>query len=136
MKVPVVVIKKKDSDGEKVFDAFCPMFHDARTFSPCDDKNDAIDEVQEIVQDNFDELADIGESIPAVPSKDQLKSKYPDAKIVYVEIETTDKGFDEIIFDDDDSEDEEDDEDESAPEEDEEDDDYDEEMDDLLDDDE
>ena len=131
MKFPVVVEKKKDKYGDRVFEAFCPLFHDARTFSPCDDKHDAIEEVQEIIQDEVDELVDNKLPLPSLPKADELKKKYPDAKVYWVAVET-DAEIEEDDYEDDDDDDDADDvindEEDDGPE-------YDEEMDDLLDDD-
>lgn len=130
MKFPVVVEKKKDKYGDRVYDAFCPLFHDARTFSPCDDKHDAIDEVQEIVQDEVDELLDSKQPLPTLPNADELKKKYPDAKVYWVAVETDAEDEDDFYDTDDDDDDTDT---EAEPEDD--DPEYDEEMDDLLDDD-
>ena len=97
MKFPIVVTKKKDKYGDRVFEAFCPLFHDARTFSPCDDKHDAIEEVQEIIQDNVDELLDARKALPVLPKEEQYKKQFPDAKVYWVKIEV----YDDIDGDDD-----------------------------------
>ena len=131
MKFPIVVEKKKDRHGDKVYEAFCPLFHDARTFSPCDDKHDAIDEVQELIQDNVDDLIDANKALPSLPKADELKRKYPNAKVCWVAVETDDGDDNEDYGEDDDEEDDDDtkeEEEDDGPE-------YDEEMDDLLDDD-
>ena len=132
MKFPVVVEKKNDKYGDRVFDAFCPLFHDARTFSPCDDKHDAIEEVQEIIQDEVDELVDNNLPLPSLPNADELKKKYPDAKVYWVAVET-DAEIEEDDYEDDDEYDDDADDENDAEDDDPE---YDEEMDDLLDDDE
>ena len=129
MKFPIVVEKKKDRHGDKVYTAFCPLFHDARTFSPCDDKHDAIDEVQEIIQDEVDELLDDNKPLPKLPMADELKKKYPDAKVFWVAVETDAEDEEDACEDDDEDNDDADDENDAeddGPE-------YDEEMDDLLD---
>ena len=131
MKFPVVVEKKKDRYGDKVYDAFCPLFHDARTFSPCDEREDAIEEVQEIIQDEIDELLDERMPLPHLPKADELKKQYPNAKVFWVAVETDSEDEDEDYGEepDEDEEDEADDTDNDEIEEDE----YDEEIDDLLD---
>ena len=108
MKFPVVLTKEKDRHGDRVYEAFCPLFHDARTFSPCDDKHDAVEEVQEIVQDNVDELLDARQPLPTLPKADELKKKYKDAKVYWVKIETDEETDDEDDYDgeDDDEDDE------------------------------
>ena len=131
MKFPIILEKKKDRYGDRVFEAFCPLFHDARTFSPCDEKEDAIEEVHEIVQDEVDELVDSNKPLPKLPDANELKKQYPDAKIVWVKIEIdSEEGDDDYLFDNDSDVD-----DEEEPDEEDEDEEYDEEIDDLLDDD-
>ena len=133
MKFPVVVEKKKDKYGDRVFEAFCPLFHDARTFSPCDDKEDAIEEVQEIIQDEVDELVDSGKSLPKMPDANILKKQYPDAKVYWVKIDAnSDDEDDGYLFGNDGDDTEEDEEDNEEPENIEEEE-YNEEIDDLLD---
>ena len=99
MKFPIVVKQKKEF-GEIVFEAFCPLFEDAETFSFCDSKREAVDEVKEIVQDEVDDLVDAGEKLPRVPSKEELEKKYPNEKIVWVSVDETDSAGDDDLFDD------------------------------------
>lgn len=108
MKCPIIVSEKRE-DGEKVFEAFCPLFDDAETFSPAYSKREAVEEVAEIVQDEVDDLVDAGKPLPRVPSKEVLEKKYPKAKIFWVNIEEDETSGDEALFGDDDEQDEDDD---------------------------
>lgn len=130
MQFPIILEKKKDKYGDTVYQAFCPIFKNAETFSPCDDKDDAIDEVKELIEDELDDLPKKELTKLFIPSKDQLKEKYPNLKVVLVSVgdDSDDEDLDDLDdLDDDNAFDEEldDDEDKDEDEYDDDDDDYD-----------
>ena len=79
------LIKQVEKDGEKSFEGFLPGFEFAQV-SDIFDEDEIVEVLQDMLDDEVEELVVFGKSLPFVEEDDELMEKYPDHKIIYLDI--------------------------------------------------
>ena len=79
------LIKSVVKEGDELFEGFLPGFE----FAQIDDiatEDECVETLQDMLDDEVEELVVFGKSLPYVEEDDVLMKKYPDHKIVYLDI--------------------------------------------------
>lgn len=79
------LIKQTQKDGEDSFEGFLPGFEFAQ-ISDIATEDEIVDVLQDMLDDEVEELVVFGKSLPFVDEDDILMEKYPEHKIVYLDI--------------------------------------------------
>ena len=79
------LIKKEVKDGKTVFNGFLPGFEFAEIDNIADE-NEIVETLQDMLDDEVEELVVFGKSLPFVDEDEVLMEKYPEHKIVYLDI--------------------------------------------------
>ena len=79
------LVKETVKDGKKVFEGFLPGFEFAQVDNIADE-NEMVETLQDMLDDEVEELVVFGQSLPYVDEDEVLMEKYPDYKIVYLDI--------------------------------------------------
>ena len=79
------LIKEVKKDGQKCFEGFLPGFEFAQV-SDIFDEDEIVETLQDMLDDEVEELVVFGKSLPFVEEDDELMEKYPEHKIVYLDI--------------------------------------------------
>ncbi|MBQ3047855.1 MAG: hypothetical protein IJD48_02450 [Clostridia bacterium] len=79
------LIKQVEKDGEKCFEGFLPGFEFAQV-SEIYTEDEIVEVLQDMLDDEVEELVVFGKSLPYVEEDDELNAKYPEHKIVYLDI--------------------------------------------------
>ena len=79
------LIKQTEKNGKKVFEGFLPGFEFAEV-EDIADENEIVEMLQDMLDDEVEELVVFGKSLPYVDEDDVLNEKYPEHKIVYLDI--------------------------------------------------
>ena len=79
------LIKEVKKDGESVFEGFLPGFEFAE-IKDMTDEFECVEYLQDMLDDEVEELVVFGKSLPNVDEDNILMQKYPDYKIVYLDI--------------------------------------------------
>lgn len=79
------LIKEVEKEGQKCFEGFLPGFEFAQV-SDIYDEDEIVEVLQDMLDDEVEELVVFGKSLPFVEEDDELAEKYPNHKIVYLDI--------------------------------------------------
>lgn len=79
------LIKEVVKKGKKTYEGFLPGFEFAQVDNIADE-NECVETLQDMLDDEVEELVVFGKSLPYVDEDDVLMEKYPDHKIVYLDI--------------------------------------------------
>jgi len=79
------LIKQTEKNGKKVFEGFLPGFEFAEV-EDIADENEIVEMLQDMLDDEVEELVVFGKSLPYVDEDEVLNQKYPEHKIVYLDI--------------------------------------------------
>ena len=79
------LIKETTKDGKKVYEGFLPGFEFAEVENIADE-NEIVETLQDMLDDEVEELVVFGKSLPYVDEDEVLMEKYPEHKIVYLDI--------------------------------------------------
>ena len=79
------LIKETVKEGKKVYEGFLPGFEFAQV-DDIADENEIVETLQDMLDDEVEELVVFGKSLPYVDEDDVLMEKYPEHKIVYLDI--------------------------------------------------
>ena len=79
------LIKEIEKDGTKTFQGFLPGFEFA-SVEDIVDENEIVETLQDMLDDEVEELVVFGKSLPYVEEDEELMEKYPEHKIVYLDI--------------------------------------------------
>lgn len=79
------LVKETTKDGKKVFEGFLPGFEFAEVENIADE-NEIVETLQDMLDDEVEELVVFGKSLPYVDEDEVLMEKYPEHKIVYLDI--------------------------------------------------
>ena len=79
------LIKEVEKEGQKCFEGFLPGFEFAQV-SDIYDEDEIVEVLQDMLDDEVEELVVFGKSLPFVEEDDELTEKYPEHKIVYLDI--------------------------------------------------
>ena len=79
------LIKEVEKEGQKCFEGFLPGFEFAQV-SDIYDEDEVVEVLQDMLDDEVEELVVFGKSLPFVEEDDELVEKYPEHKIVYLDI--------------------------------------------------
>lgn len=79
------LIKKESKEGKTVFSGFLPGFEFAE-IEDIADENEIVETLQDMLDDEVEELVVFGKSLPFVDEDEVLMEKYPEHKIVYLDI--------------------------------------------------
>lgn len=79
------LIKETVKEGKKVYEGFLPGFEFAQV-DDIADENEIVETLQDMLDDEVEELVVFGKSLPYVDEDEVLMEKYPEHKIVYLDI--------------------------------------------------
>ena len=79
------LIREVEKEGAKCFEGFLPGFEFAQV-SDIYDEDEIVEVLQDMLDDEVEELVVFGKSLPFVEEDDELIEKYPEHKIVYLDI--------------------------------------------------
>ena len=79
------LVKETVKNGKKVYEGFLPGFEFAQV-DDIADENEIVETLQDMLDDEVEELVVFGKSLPYVDEDDVLMEKYPEHKIVYLDI--------------------------------------------------
>lgn len=79
------LIREVEKEGQKCFEGFLPGFEFAQV-SDIFDEDEIVEVLQDMLDDEVEELVVFGKSLPFVEEDDELVEKYPEHKIVYLDI--------------------------------------------------
>lgn len=79
------LIKEVVKKGKKTYEGFLPGFEFAQVDNIADE-NECVETLQDMLDDEVEELVVFGKSLPYVDEDEVLMEKYPDHKIVYLDI--------------------------------------------------
>ena len=79
------LIKQTEKNGKKVFEGFLPGFEFAEV-EDIAEENEIVEMLQDMLDDEVEELVVFGKSLPYVDEDEVLNEKYPEHKIVYLDI--------------------------------------------------
>ncbi len=79
------LIKTVEKDGDSFYEGFLPGFNDAKV-EDLESEDECVEYLQDILDDEVEELVCMGKSLPYVEEDDVLMEKYPNHKIVYLDI--------------------------------------------------
>lgn len=79
------LIKEIKKEGKTFYNGFLPGFEFAQV-EDIVDENEIVETLQDMLDDEVEELVVFGKSLPYVEEDEQLIEKYPEHKIVYLDI--------------------------------------------------
>lgn len=79
------LIKETKKDGATFYEGFLPGFEFAN-LQDIVDENEIVETLQDMLDDEVEELIVFGKSLPYVEEDEELIEKYPEYKIVYLDI--------------------------------------------------
>ncbi|MBQ9792508.1 MAG: hypothetical protein IJW32_02015 [Clostridia bacterium] len=79
------LIKETVKNGKKSYEGFLPGFEFAQVDNIADE-NEIVETLQDMLDDEVEELVVFGKSLPYVDEDEVLMEKYPEHKIVYLDI--------------------------------------------------
>lgn len=78
------LIKSVEKDGETLYNGFLPGF--STRVEDLEDEDECVEYLQDLLDDEVENLVCEGKSLPFVEEDDELIKKYPNHKIVYLDI--------------------------------------------------